>query len=214
MTNVPVELKVAVFFSGRVKGFNNERVKSHLKSFKEKYAADFYVSCGSHRESFDEFIKEFVPSEGSNFSEVKIPKEFYNFRKASETKIENCSSMFFHNRECINLIKESGIKYDIVIKYRADITSDSILDIYQLSPISENTVYIPEGNDFGGLNDQIAYGDLSSMEKYANVFQNIQLICNDGHRFHPETLVFRNLEREKVNVARVKYSWNLVPDRK
>jgi hypothetical protein len=206
-------MKVAVFFSGRVKGFDNEQVKTHLKSFKEKYSADFYVSCGSHNESFNEFIREFVII-GSNFSEVKIPKEFYNFKKASETKIENCSSMFFHNKKCIDLIKESGIKYDIVIKYRADITSDSILDVYQLSPISENTVYIPEGNDFGGLNDQIAYGDLSSMEKYTLVFQNIPIICNDGHRFHPETLVFRNLEREKVNVARVKYSWSLVADRK
>lgn len=205
-------MKVAIFFSGRVKGF----VKSHLKSFKEKYSADFYTSCGSHRESFDEFVKEFIeePEKRSNYSEVKIPKEFYNFRKATETKIENCSSMFFHNQNCIKLIKNSGVKYDIIIKYRADITSDSILDIYQLSPIEENTIYVPEGNDFGGINDQIAYGDLSSMEKYCNIFQNIPKICNDGHRFHPETLVFRNLEMEKVNVARVKYSWSLVANRK
>jgi hypothetical protein len=220
-------MKVAIFFSGRVKGF--EAVKDHLEKFKREYSADFYVSCGSHEESFHNFIKEFSIEESRcKFEEVKIPKEFKTLRKATETKLENCSSMFFHNKNCIELIKGSGIPYDIVVKYRADINSDKILDLrssktnlkrlnfnYPIYPIvQENTVYIPKGNDFGGLNDQIAYGDLCAMEKYCAVFSNIVKICNDGHRFHPETLVMRNLERERVNVARFDYTWSLIPNRR
>lgn len=202
-------MKVAIFFSGRVKGF--EGVKKHLILFKEKYSADFYVSCGSHNESYSKFIEEFDIDENKRkFEEVKIPKEFFTFRKATETKIENCSSMFYHNKSCIELIEKSGINYDVIVKYRADVNSDSVLEL----KVEENTIYIPNGNDFGGLNDQIAYGDLCSMKKYCAVWDNIPKICNDGHKFHPETLVSRNIEREKVNIARINFSWDLIPNRK
>lgn len=57
------------------------------------------MSCGSHKESYDAFLKEFdIPETNCFWGIVPIPKEFKNLRKATETKIENCSSMFYHNK--------------------------------------------------------------------------------------------------------------------
>lgn len=204
-------MKIAVFFSGRVKGY--EKVKDQLHAFK----CDFYVSCGSHKESYDNFVKEFnIPNENCFWGPVVIPRDFKNLSKASETKLENCSSMFYHNQKAFELIKNSKKHYDIIVKYRADINNNSNFLTFKECgrEIEENTVYIPKGNDYGGVNDQIAYGSMSSMEKYCKTFDNILKICADGHRFHPETLLFRNLEREKVTIARFDYSWNLVHERR
>lgn len=214
-------MKVAIIFSGRVKGFSD--ITDQLKQLKETYQAagecDFYVSCGSHKESYDSFIKEFdIPQSNCFWGVVPIPREFKNLNKATETKIENCSSMFYHNKKAFELIKNSKKAYDVVLKYRADIDLSPSLKFLTFKEttniIEQNTVYIPKGNDFGGVNDQIAYGDLDSMEKYCKTFDNILKICADGHRFHPETLLFRNLERERVTIARFNFNWTLVKTRR
>lgn len=207
-------MKIAVIFSGRVKGFNF--VVDQLKKIKEN--SDFYVSCGSHKESYDSFIKEFdIPESNCFWNPVPIPKEFKGLNKASETKIENCSSMFYHNKMAFELIKKSKKVYDIVLKYRADINlgESPFLSFKECgNQLESNTVYIPKGNDFGGVNDQIAYGTPDSMELYCKTFDNIIKICGDGHRFHPETLLFRNLERERVTIARFTFNWSLIHERK
>lgn len=209
-------MKIAVIFSGRVKGYTS--VVSQLKRLKEEFQCDFYVSCGSHKESYDSFIKEFdIPESNCFWGSVPIPREFKNLNKACETKIENCSSMFYHNKIAFDLVKKSGKVYDIVLKYRADIKlgDDTTFTFKECTPQIENcTVYIPKGNDFGGVNDQIAYGTQESMELYCKTFDNIIKICGDGHRFHPETLLFRNLERERVTIARFAFNWSLVHERR
>jgi len=72
------------------------------------------------------------------------------------------------------LIKSSGIDYDLVIYLRADEYFCSNLIIPTI-PLTDKTLYIPTGNDhqaFGmpGLNDQFAMGNMKAMEHYTSFF--------------------------------------------
>jgi hypothetical protein len=210
-------MKIAILFTGRVKGY--DVVIDQLKKMKEHYSADFYVSCGSYEDTYKAFVKEFeIPESNCFFNPVPIPKEFNSLNKAAETKLENCSSMFYHNKMAFDLVKKSNKKYDVILKYRADIDLGCDLKFITfqecVNELENMTIYIPKGNDFGGVNDQIAYGTEESMERYCKTWDNIILICKDGHRFHPETLLFRNLEREKITIARFNYKWSLVQARR
>lgn len=105
-------------------------------------------------------------------------------------------------------IEKTNIHYDCVISLRFDLvfhTSIPFLDIH------ENTVYIPYGNDWcGGLNDQLAYGTISSMKKYMNVWCNTEDILEKGLSWaHPENITLANIKYTDLRVCRFNLSYRI-----
>ena len=209
--------KVAVFFGGRILAHEKHRVIPHLIKFKERYDATFFVSenASAHDPHYTQFFCDIfeIPPERHMVSVTTEPKEVTLFTKREETSYHKVWSMYYHNFQCMQLIREYADKhnvvFDIVVKYRGDIHSREVLDLFH--PIQVNTVYIPVGNDWmGGLNDQIAYGGMEAMTKYCQCLQYILPMCTMGILYHPETLLRSYIQGVcHLNVSRIPFMYQL-----
>ncbi len=217
----PDENRTAIFFSGRVYGFDEAYLKRTLKSIEASFnqKVDIFISGNTHQESFDQFVEIFKPVK-YEFRDFVIPPKYLNYSSQGRfTIITDACKMIFHIYNSFELIKQAmkennNIKYNIVVFYRADILSDDDLNLN--SNIEPNTVYIPSGYDaYGGLNGIFAYGDFNSMELYSSIWADIPYLV-EGHNcpMHPETLLLFQLTINKANVKRFYYKYKLNPRRK
>ena len=213
-------MNAAIYFSGRIK--NTTVFEQHLNYISKVrddivskgYSVTLFCSLNENdknEECLNKFIDKFsVTPECINLEETRNPEELFMYKKAHETNIYNTYSMYYHNYKCMTLIekysKQHNITFNLVIKLRSDLQSKSPFLIEDT--INEKSIYIPNGNDWGGINDQIAYGDFESMKIYSNCVHYIPHMCETGTRFHPETLLNTYLLK-RLNIYRYNYSYGL-----
>ena len=122
---------------------------------------------------------------------------------------ERAWSMYRHNENAFLMMEayeqRNSLVFDTVIKYRVDITSSVPLDIP--APFDISAIYVPEGSDHTGLNDQVAFGSRSMMKIYCACSSNILKLCQEGCIFHPETLLLRHLQTQQAKVLRFRYPY-------
>lgn len=208
------QLKVALFFVGRIKGF--EHTKQNLLNIKNSFNPVTFISLNesSMTSEIDNFCNLFDIkniNEQVSLQKVSIPTtKRYKYIMADHP--QNIYSMFYNQKIAMKMIENyqniHKIKFDCVIYYRADIISNTNLKINNIKP---NTIYIPDGNDFGGYNDRVAYGNFESMKKYSTT---IDLIEKTSTINHPETTLKMNLNELKLNIVRFLYPTELHPSRK
>ena len=162
-------MKIAIFFSGRIKGY--EHTFSHLKSIIDKYNPIFFTSL--NQESEDEYTKTFcekfnIKTDQINYEKTILPDSLKDVNSGSH--VLNTYSMFYHNYKGFSLIEKyqtsHNIHFDVIVKYRAEINAS---DILKFDETENDKLYIPNGLDYGGINDQIAYGDFNIMKKYCEL---------------------------------------------
>lgn len=219
-------MKVAIFFGGRVTTNQYNTVITNLKRFLTLHDTTFFCSLN---ESINEpvfthtfcddlnisnkYIKRIYPSLRLNIEATVEPKELYKYPKRLDTSYHRTFSMFYHNKRCIELIEEyqkhHKMTFDIIIKYRGDLASDENMEI--VDSLCQNTVYIPNCSDWGGMNDQIAYGNFESMKQYCMCVDNLLTYCADDKKeYHPETLLKHHIERCGLNVIRFPYNYRIL----
>ncbi len=217
----PGENRTAVFFCGRVYGFDEAYLRRTFKSIEKSFnqKVDIFLSGNTHRESFDQFVETFKPVK-SEFKDFIIPPKYLTYSPQGRfTIIPDLCRMFFHIYNSFELIKQAmkenkNINYNIVVFYRADILSDDDLNLNNI--VEPNTVYIPNGDDaYGGYCGIFGYGDFESMEIYSSIWAEIPYLV-EGHNcpMHPETLLWAQLTINKTNVKRFYYNYRLNPKRK
>jgi len=108
---------------------------------------------------------------------------FYSIYKSNELKVQ--------------YEKKNNIKFDCVIRIRSDslIRNDLILTEYNM-----NNLNIPNGGDWGGLNDQFAFGNSDVMNLYSETFNNIKKIKRS--MYHPEMILRESMELYSINIDR------------
>jgi hypothetical protein len=186
-------LKIALLISGRI---NNNMVifKNTMENLIKNYDVDIFVSHSKniHEKCINDFIDMYKPKKIIESDEI-----FYDltqFAKHTGTNRYNCSAMFLNRKKVFGLldtyIKENNIYYDIVISFRNDLFLNEEFNILKyLDYIKSNHILIPEGNDYGGLNDQLAFGNYYVMKIYFSLYDSIIEILNKGILLHPETLL-------------------------
>lgn len=91
------------------------------------------------------------------------------------------------------------IRYDVVIRLRLDVT----VDTFPIIDPKRKTVYIPEGGDYeGGYCDQVALADSVTMDIYCELWNEIYRYSTAGIGIHPESLLRKHLEVNRLDVAR------------
>lgn len=89
--------------------------------------------------------------------------------------------------------------FDVYVRIRPDLKFNGPLTIQKPEP---QTVYIPEGSDFRGINDQFAYGDYETMKAYFQVFENYHFLFAKGTMFNSEVMQLANLQDKNINIVR------------
>lgn len=113
---------------------------------------------------------------------------------------------------CEAISNARKFKYDCVIRARTDYFFCRPIEKDHLKNLKENTVYIPDVWDFGGVSSGFAFGDFESMKKYSYFFNHIrQYNIEEGRTFHPEALKAYHLGRQGLSreVVAPYYWWEL-----
>lgn len=134
-----------------------------------------------------------------NFWQYGIPE--YENNKAPETVVRNVLNQWHNNFMCF--AKCSQLDGDVFVRNRYDIQLTDIIDFSKYE-LHDNVVYIPSGHDYReGVNDQFAFGNYNAMFKYYSVYLNHQKLFAQGHSFHPESYVLKNLLMNGMEVVRL-----------
>lgn len=118
-------------------------------------------------------------------------------------------SMWYKIEACNNLKKdyeiENNFKYDCVIRFRGD------LFVEQPIPIDIHTnlqhLFLPNYGNFGGACDQFAYGNSEIMDKYSELYSNLENHLTAGAPLHPERMMLFHLEKQNLPIAKVNFKY-------
>lgn len=129
------------------------------------------------------------------------------------SRLQSVWSMYTHNQGAFRVMEAyervHSLRFDAVVKYRTDIVSDTPPPLP--SPLEEGVLYVPQGFDWGGLNDQIAMGSRETMRVYCDcVNALVDLHTTERIRWHPETLLLAYIQRRtKLTVRRFPFPYQL-----
>jgi hypothetical protein len=190
-------MKIAILISGRIND-SIEQYENIIKQYQgNEY--DFFVSHSKtdDKEMVNRFIQLYNPKSIVESSEILI--DISKYPQNSQTHIYNTQYMFLNRNNVCNLlddyISSNNIHYDIVVSTRCDIWCISNLNLE-----INDKLNIPKGNDWGGLNDQFAYGNYEVMKIYMKL--DIIEILEGGCIIHPESLLLAHIIKEKLNMIR------------
>lgn len=139
----------------------------------------------------------------------------YKDRIGSGCRDPNIIPSMFHGIYQANQLKvaweiENAFKYDIAIRSRADVMYESMIDPKEFENCkTSNGIYFPAFGNYGGLNDQFAFGSSFSMDLYSSTFHNIDLFFDQGNLLHGETLTHRTIDYFGIPVLRTSMQYQL-----
>ena len=219
-------MKIAFLFYGRIKKFDKFYMKN-IVPLKEHTIDCFLSHSPDLNEDLTGFISLYKPISYTNdeiieediFKEPvrKFIEQSAAYRSSGFPKSNNMKSHFINKQRVFQLLEkhvnETNTAYDYIIVTRLDLT---IFDTLSLQDIhdSDNTIHIPEGHDFGGLNDRLCIGNINSIKKYCDIFNNSPNLLIAGCEPHPEKLLLAHVKSKGLEVKRFKLASEiLVPIR-
>jgi hypothetical protein len=199
-------MKIAVLVYGRLRKCG-EHYDNIINSIDKENKIDFYMSSdNSPQDELDDFIRLYSPVKYTN-DKIEYTCDFSKYPSHESTNFHNMTCHFINKLRVFQLLEEyisqTDIEYDIIISLRVDTVFHNHFDF---NYIQENTIYIPNGYDFGwpGINDQIAYGRLSTMEKYNKILLYVPIFLEEKRCIsHPESLTYTNIIYHKLEINRV-----------
>jgi len=201
-------MRIAVLVYGRLNKCieHYENIMEHIG---KEHTVDVYMSSDNSSEALRKgFLDLYKPIAYTN-DPVTYDYDLGAYRgKRPETNIHNMTCHFINKNRVFALleayVEKTNVHYDAVLSLRLDCVFHNRFDF---NGIAENTVYIPTGNDFWGINDQLAYGSLATMKKYNSIDAKTLLdrnLCIP----HPECLCLANIKFHGLQVQRVNLQYH------
>jgi len=193
-------MKIAICISGQAR--NYEKGYQELKKwFLDKYDCDIYIHTWKDKKiirsnfdenftpshsyelndnDFDQILKLYQPK--AHYFQYPIKFDINDIKGKLNRRFNNLMSAAYSIQACYDLVKESGIKYDLVIRYRFDLQFTDwvspdcqfLTDITQLDPtyIHAFKYHVENGIEGrpGEIDDLFAIGGMNVMEVYSNYF--------------------------------------------
>lgn len=203
--------KVAVCISGEFKGYPGSlsRIR-HMVGFLTGADCDVYIH--GWRNPDEALIINALKPRKYIFEEIpagKIRKIeegiVYKERNLKPGRDFGSLSMFYGMGRCFDLVENSDIEYDFVLRVRPDLYIESTLvdalrGITMAGDADGDSIYVPRHYHSQGINDQIALGGISAMSVYMKTY-DFAAKSIDGLYFNPESVLLRNLLTNGVNIV-------------
>ena len=210
-------MKIAILFSGRIDRFREHR-PNLLSHVIQDHDADVFLSHSPELPGdVDEFVRMYQPKKVVN--EPITYGDFSQYHCHPQSNSHNMMCMWINRARVFRALKEymaeTNTWYDLVISTRLDLYSDEHLNYAVLSPLTDSDVYIPQGHDWGGLNDQCAIGTFYAMETYMMLYDTIYPILDDMREvgmptYGPEPVLLMHLARQGIRAQRFPYAYRLI----
>lgn len=205
-------MKIAVLIYGRI-DHSDMYYRNIMNSISQEHTCDIFLSSDNpHKEDIDKFISTYKPK-GYNTDHIASVHDIQKYSTGGQVCNKyNMPRHFFNKYRVFQLlqryIEDNGVTYDIVIALRIDMKYQDKISFQTPRP---NTIYVPAGDDFFGLNDRLAYGDMDSMGKYLNIYNTYTYILEHNLSIcHPESLLFAHIKHSKLNVNRFIFRTDII----
>jgi len=186
-------MRIAVLFYGRIRHFDKRYL---LKKLDRSHEIDVFYSCSDEPDDLiDDFINLYEPV-SMNCDKITPSVDFADY--LGNNIGTNMAYHFINLKRVFQLLEEhisnTGIVYDLVIATRLDLEIESI-DLVQPKT---NTIYIPSGYDYFGINDRFAMGSVEVMKHYTNILDNSVFLLNNK-------LINMNIFTSTIQVIETKF---------
>jgi hypothetical protein len=225
-------MKIAVCYSGMFRNFQNS-VDNHIEHLISKYDCDVYLSFWDIHgfnvvtTKFDSIPNDNIDIGSKNEILKKLNPENFEFEPFSQLEnffesegkkyrdsnqppfCKNILSMYYKINRCGEMVKDSNVDYDLILRLRSDIlfSEDLILQLPK-----ENTIYSPIKSSWDqSMNDQIIYGNKEVMSIYHNLYNKLPEIWM-GWVSHatPEALLFNHMEKNNITMVSQNINYDLL----
>jgi len=217
------KLKIAVLFTGSVFGYKKNYDNFMKYIIQDNYVDFYYDNNKEYGENIDGFIElykpkivvnEFLP----NF-ENEIQKYNHLFDYITDSQYSksgrlgiNIFRCAFRNLRSFEIIKNMNIKYDLVIFSRLDFEFHDFID-YSIINNNDNKLFLP--NNYCGwynllnVNYGFSIGNMEIMKKHSEFYNYINILIDNGIKYHPETLFAYYLELRNIDYMFIPVNFNL-----
>uniref|UniRef100_A0A6C0JXR3 Uncharacterized protein n=1 Tax=viral metagenome TaxID=1070528 RepID=A0A6C0JXR3_9ZZZZ len=210
--------RCAILFTGRVKSWEDQEIylRQMQDDIKESTGldVDLFCSAGCYEDTFNAFVGKLGVISSQYTTYVESP-DLSGYPVAPGVIKYNMESMFYHFKNVYALMENYGlannITYKLVVRWRADIICTA--PYKPVWPIPLNTLYIPEGNDNGGINVESFYGECGAMKSVHELWDSFKTYCQDGMPIQGETFFEKRIEEYGILTTRYPLACSLNPNR-
>jgi len=203
-------MKFALLFAGRV-GLSHKTYENIMQNVIGTNTCDVFLSHDpTLNESMDRFIELYKPVSINN---DPIPTDYFmttipeNNDTLSTNRQIQCH--FYNKKRVLRVMQEHGKEYDVVILYRSDLVTDTPIDFSKFV-YDDKTIFIPNGYDYLGINDQIAFGSMKAMEVYLSLYNSMKTYYIQGIRFIGEPMVKKHIDVNLLSVIRFNFDYSII----
>jgi hypothetical protein len=136
-------------------------------------------------------------------------------------RARNPRLMFYNLKTVVDMVPLND--YDVILYARVDMVCTDDIDLSVAKGL-DNVVFIPSGYDWGGTNDQMAFGTPSAMFTYSRLYDSFaDCIFREGSpggvdtdvnsNVNPEKTLSTHLENVPLDVRRFELQYHLHPKR-
>lgn len=189
-------MNCAFLFSGQLRGFNHciEKIKLSIASQFDESDYFFYLPYEDYNnlskvillkpkvltiaeDSYDPLEEKIKTENDISYSDTKIARNGYSLKGRIQHYLLQWYGVQYVYNMMENYSSLTGKKYDLVCRIRCD---HFPITPFVLSSIRTNCVNIPlaagsSNDDFGGIHDRFAIGDMTSMKTYCNKYNSIKI---------------------------------------
>lgn len=204
--------RIAIVISGRLTSYDKHH-QNIIETFGDGYIIDFYAGISTepiNERLLDGFLKLYKPIAWAISDK---PLFDIDFKKEKERMPKNAAppqSTVFQARnrdKSRELLMSKNIRYDWIISTRADVYYKNKLDYSELDP---SVVNIPNGANYGGIQDKIAIAKKPLILRYLNMYDYLEEHIKKTH-LHAEKTLNKYLKKFKIPVKRMTLGHQLFP---
>ena len=170
---------------------NNYNVDVFVHTWNNSRVLDLYkpVKCEIEQYSTKELISHL-------FKQLILPENLQ-----IQGKIDNVLLEYYGNSRVFSLVDDT---YDIVIRSRFDIIIQDKINFAEIVEdlISDKyDIFCPdEVFNFEGYQNRILVGKRQAMKSAMNLLENVNILANESGKWHPETFLKKQLDKEAIKV--------------
>ena len=212
-------MRIAILFSGRIQRYK-EHYHNILFAIGQDHEVDFFLSHSPECiEPLDDFIELYKPKTANNNPIHYLDATQYKCHPESNS--HNMMCMWVNRKRVFEDMRLymvlNNIWYDLVISTRLDLWCYQLLDYTTLldpTKMTHKDIFVPEGQDWGGLNDQMAIGNFYAMEQYMTLYDHmkdiIERVMITNGTYGPEPVLSTHVEMVGLKVHRFPLEYRLI----
>ena len=206
--------KIAILISSRLTSYD-KHYKNIMENLVQGNDVDFYAGISTepiNERLLDGFLKLYKPIAWAISDKPLFDIDFKKEKEkmpADSAPPQNTVFQARNRDKSRELLMSKNIEYDWIISTRADVYYKNKLDYSELDP---SVVNIPNGANYGGIQDKIAIAKKPLMLRYLNMYDYLpEHITIKRKSLHAEQTLNNYLKKFKIPVKRMTLVHQLFP---